>query len=97
MTDVNIATEMLIDAFAGKFDVAVLVSGDGDLVRPARHLIAMGKKVIVLFPPNRKSKALAAVATERIDINENRLRHSQLPNSVQASPKRTLTRPAEWT
>ena len=36
MTDVNIATEMLTDAFLGKFDTALLISADGDLTTPVK-------------------------------------------------------------
>ena len=36
MTDVNIATELLTDAFQDRFDVAMLVSGDSDLTAPIR-------------------------------------------------------------
>src|SRR5204862_5243554 len=38
MTDVNIATELLTDAFTDRFDVALIVSGDSDLVPPLRAL-----------------------------------------------------------
>lgn len=31
-TDVNIATQMLVDAFQNRFQVALLVTGDSDLV-----------------------------------------------------------------
>ena len=34
MTDVNIATHMIIDAFQDKYDTAILISGDSDLVPP---------------------------------------------------------------
>ena len=43
MTDVNIATEILSDAFQNLFDIALLVSADSDLVAPV-------KKVQSLFP-----------------------------------------------
>lgn len=46
MTDVNIATELLSDAFADRFDVALLVSADSDLVAPVQ-------KVRQLFPQKR--------------------------------------------
>ena len=36
MTDVNIATAMLTDAYRDRFDTALLVSADSDLVPPVR-------------------------------------------------------------
>ncbi len=34
MTDVNIATQMIIDAYNNFYDMAMLISGDSDLVSP---------------------------------------------------------------
>ncbi|MEZ4982861.1 MAG: NYN domain-containing protein [Saprospiraceae bacterium] len=36
MTDVNIATQMIIDGFTDQYDLAMLISGDSDLVPPIR-------------------------------------------------------------
>lgn len=36
MTDVNIACHLLADAMDGRFGVALLMSGDSDLVPPVR-------------------------------------------------------------
>jgi hypothetical protein len=38
MTDVNIATQILIDAFQDKYDMTMLISGDSDLVPPIRTI-----------------------------------------------------------
>jgi uncharacterized LabA/DUF88 family protein len=47
MTDVNIATEMLADAFLGKFDTALLISADGDLTTPVKRIATTaGKRII---------------------------------------------------
>ncbi|MBK6933512.1 MAG: NYN domain-containing protein [Saprospirales bacterium] len=56
MTDVNIATEMMMDAFTDTYDTALLISGDTDLIPPInairRHF--PGKDWCVL-PPNNHS------------------------------------------
>src|SRR6266853_4091709 len=50
MSDVNIATEMLTDAFQNKFDTALLISADGDLMTPVKRISkTVGKRVIVVF------------------------------------------------
>lgn len=36
MTDVNIATQIIFDAYQDKYDMAMLISGDSDLVPPIR-------------------------------------------------------------
>lgn len=38
MTDVNIATSMIIDAFKDEYDMAMLISGDSDLVPPIKSV-----------------------------------------------------------
>ncbi len=53
MTDVNIATHMLADANSDKYDMAMLISGDSDLV-PSVKLInkeQRNKRVFIAFPP----------------------------------------------
>jgi uncharacterized LabA/DUF88 family protein len=54
MTDVNIAVEMLVDAYNNTFDTALLISADSDLTAPlvAIRNLFPGKRVIVAFPPN---------------------------------------------
>src|SRR4030065_149543 len=37
-TDVNIATHLLIDAFQGNFDTAILISADSDLTAPVEEI-----------------------------------------------------------
>jgi hypothetical protein len=55
MTDVNIAVELLGDAYQDKFDTALLISADSDLTTPIEkvHLLFPKKRVISVFPPNR--------------------------------------------
>ena len=52
MTDVNIATQILIDAYQDNFDMAMLISGDSDLVPPIKavHELFPKKRVFVTFP-----------------------------------------------
>jgi uncharacterized LabA/DUF88 family protein len=56
-TDVNIATQLLCDAFHEEFDTALIVSGDADLVPPVQAVRALfpKKRVVVAFPPKRYS------------------------------------------
>src|SRR5690606_39095146 len=57
MTDVNIAIQLLTDAFDDAFDVALIISGDSDLTTPVRCVRDRfpAKRVIVAFPPGRHS------------------------------------------
>jgi len=97
-TDVNIATEMLVDAYQNKFDTAILISGDSDLVAPIKHIrnLFPEKIVKVAFPPERHSSELGDVANVHLDVYRANLRDSQFPDIVIADNGFELKRPDEW-
>ncbi|MCK4863044.1 MAG: NYN domain-containing protein [Dehalococcoidales bacterium] len=96
-TDVNIATEMLLDAFSDKFEKALLISADSDLVPPIEAIKNKypDKDVIVAFPPRRYSTELENVTTS-FHINRANLAQSQFPETITKSDGFILQRPAEW-
>lgn len=98
MTDVNIATRIVSDAFDDRFDTALLLSGDSDLTTPIRQVRTRfpGKRIIDLLPPNRHSKQLKSVAHGYLSIGEDKLRHSQLPDPVHTASGHALVRPGYW-
>jgi uncharacterized LabA/DUF88 family protein len=98
MTDVNIATELLTDAFDDRFDIAHLVSGDSDIAPPIRNLLERypNKKVIVAFPPRRYSERLKNDASNFFYINETALRNSIFSDEVTKPDGFVLKRPKEW-
>ena len=49
-TDVNIAIQMLEDAYEDRCDKLILVSGDSDLVPAVIRVRNLGKKVLVYIP-----------------------------------------------
>lgn len=99
MTDVNIAIQLMTDAFDDLFDVALIISGDSDLTTPIRRVRERfpAKRVIVAFPPQRHSKALKQHANGHLAISENKLRASQLPDTITKPDGFVLSRPASWT
>ncbi len=98
MTDVNIAIQLMTDAFDDAFDLALVISGDSDLTTPIRRVRERfaGKRVIVAFPPNRHSKALKQHASGHLAIGEDKLRTSQLPDQILRPDGFVLQRPASW-
>jgi hypothetical protein len=98
MTDVNIATEMLIDAFLNKFDLALLVSADSDLVSPVKRIVELfpSKSVVICFPPKRYSKDLEKITSKTRHISQKELSENQFPNEVQKSDGFILKRPETW-
>jgi uncharacterized LabA/DUF88 family protein len=98
MTDVNIAVEMLGDAYLDKYDMALLITGDSDLIPPIKavHYLFSAKKVFVAFPPNRHNVNIQRAANGSIIIGKGRLRDAQFPESVMKKDGFILKRPAEW-
>ena len=97
MTDVNIAVEMLCDAHADAFDTAILVSADGDLTGAVLAVKERyQKRVVVAFPPNRRSNELREAATNSMPIGAHALRNSQLRDLVPNATGYPLRRPPDW-
>ncbi len=98
MTDVNIAVQLLADAFDDRFDTALLISADSDLTTPVRMLRSQfpAKRLIAVFPPGRQSFELKNTANASFTIGEANLRQSQLPAQVQRADGFILQRPAHW-
>ena len=98
MTDVNIAVELLSDAYDDRFDTAIVISADSDLARPITTIRERFpvKRVVVAFPPNRVSKLLRSVATASFTLGHGVLNSSQFPERVLADGGRVLIRPARW-
>lgn len=84
-TDVNIAVQMMVDAHQNNFDVAVLISGDSDLVPPivAIKELFPQKQVLACFPPRRSSKEIRNVTKGQIHMHEADFKNSQLPSEIE--------------
>ena len=98
MTDVNIATDLLVGAFEDRFDTAILVTGDSDLVPPVRAVLKRWphKRILIAFPPKRDSFDLRNAASGPFQIRKRALREAQLPDPVVGPGGREFRRPDEW-
>ena len=98
MTDVNIAIELLGDAYDDRFDTAITISADGDLAGPVAKVRRKypGKKVIMAFPPDRNSVRLQKLANGFIRLRRDTLRTSQLPSSITGADGLLIRRPQTW-
>ena len=98
MTDVNLSVELMSDAFQDKFDVALVISADSDLVGPlqaVRRLFA-AKRLIAAFPPLRSSFALQKAAHATLHIGHNELAKSLFPPTVLKPDGIVLHCPPRW-
>jgi uncharacterized LabA/DUF88 family protein len=98
MTDVNIAVEMMSDAYQDLCDVSILISADSDLSAPVRAIKELfpEKRVVVAFPPQRHSAQLQRLAHAYLQIGRASLARSLFAENVQKADGFILTRPSEW-
>jgi uncharacterized LabA/DUF88 family protein len=96
-SDVNIAAHLLRDAFMHRFEVAVLVTNDSDLVEPVRIVRAeMGLPVGILNPHEHHSKVLRPLATFVKRIRQSDLIASQFPDEIVGADGRIIRKPQDW-
>jgi uncharacterized LabA/DUF88 family protein len=95
-SDVNLAVELVNDAWENSFDCAAVVSNDADLERAMRIVKQRQRKRVLLYTPGApKRKPLAALARwahKQINVLEADLAASQLPRSVNG----LIHRPGRW-
>jgi uncharacterized LabA/DUF88 family protein len=98
MTDVNIAVEMMSDAYQDLFDVALVISADSDLTAPVLAIknLFPDKRVIVAFPPQRHSAQLERVAHGSFQIGRATIAKSLFPEKVPKADGFVLQKPREW-
>jgi uncharacterized LabA/DUF88 family protein len=97
-TDVNIATQLLCDAFHDRFDTGIIVSGDADLVPPIEAVKELfpKKRVVVAFPPERYSSELANRAHGFMTIYESKFRRCLLPERMDLPNGLHVECPEKW-
>ena len=97
-TDVNIAVRLLDDAYDNLFDVAMIISGDSDLVPPIKSVRRRhpDKTVVVAFPPKRRSGELGRTAHVAFPIGHGVIRQSRLPDPVVQANGYELRAPQGW-
>ena len=98
MTDVNIAVEILKDAYQNEFDVALLISADSDLVPPVKTVRELfpNKRVVVASPPGRYSIDLAESANKSFVVSRRNIAKSLLPEEIEKADGYILRCPSLW-
>ena len=95
-SDVNLATYLLLDAFDGDYEMALILSNDSDLVEPIRVVRAkFSLPVGVVNPQGNTSHALRKAASFYRPLRQGVLQASQLPAQL-ADAKGTITKPVSW-
>lgn len=105
-SDVNLATQLLLDAFDDNFDLAVVISNDSDLAWPILKVRQKFKKNVGVYKPERPAGYPSAVPRRDSKelknnarwfrlIEERHLIASQLPPTM-ADATGTITKPSTW-
>jgi uncharacterized LabA/DUF88 family protein len=96
-SDVNLASHILFDAFRDKYDVAVVLSNDSDLVEPIRIVTQELRKTVGLLSPVRSpNPELEAVSSFIKRIRRKHLLSSQFENPLKLQDGTLLNMPDEW-
>jgi len=98
MTDVNIATAIIVDAYKDEYDMAMLISGDSDLTPPIKavHSLFNSKRVFIAFPPKRHNSSMALVAKGSLIIGRKKLVDAQFDEEIISKTGYKLKIPKEW-
>ncbi len=95
-SDVNLATHLLHDAYQNRYESAVVISGDSDLLTAVQIVKNdLLKPVGVLNPQQRSSRMLEQHATFYKHIRPGVLAASQFPATL-TDEHGTFSRPAGW-
>lgn len=95
-SDVNLASHLVFDACRDKFDVAVVLTKDTDLIEPIRIAREeLGKVVGIICPDENLPVGLEAVASFKRLIRKKHLNNAQFPNRIEYEGK-IIRKPTEW-
>ncbi len=98
LTDVNLATHLLMDAHLDAYDIAFVVSGDSDFapcVEAVNETYAE-KSVVMLFPPNRINDSLSEEARSSQLISKEKLIECQFPVQLLGIDGIEIQKPVGW-
>ncbi len=97
-SDVNLAVHLLHDGWLGRYDLALILSQDTDLVEPLR-IVSQGlrKKVgLIWLDGGKPNKDLAAASTFVRHIKTPDLVAAQFPNPVVRADGSQIHKPDTW-
>lgn len=92
-SDVNLATFLLLDGFDGRYDEAVVISDDSDLVVPIREANQRFGSIHVVSPRGQGQNSMASGAASWSSLSLGDLARSQLPSPLVLPSGRTVHGP----
>jgi hypothetical protein len=97
-SDVNLATHLLNDGWLGKYDLALVLSQDTDLIEPIRIVTEERqlKVGLVWLDEGQPNKWMKRAASFVRHISTSDLAKSQFPNPIIRPGKQPLQKPDTW-
>jgi uncharacterized LabA/DUF88 family protein len=97
-TDVNIATKLFQLAIEGRYDIAIIITGDSDLLPAIDGLRATfpGKEIGVVIPIGRRAEDLKASCDFHMKMKEKHLRSSLFPETINFGTGQKISCPPTW-
>jgi len=92
-SDVNLAVHLLNDAWHDKYECAIVISNDSDLVEGINLAKARGKIVGIITTKNKATAKLMSVASFHLRLDKDYLKNCLLPDTI---PGTTIRKPDEW-
>jgi uncharacterized LabA/DUF88 family protein len=97
-TDVNMALRLLVRAIQERYDKAIIISGDTDLL-PAVKIVRSvfpNKQIGLVIPIGRASEDFKQQADFHYKMREHHLAKSVFPDPLILSDGSTLNKPPSW-
>lgn len=95
-SDVNLATELLVDAFNNDFEAAAVISNDSDLLRPIEIVRSQFSKTVgILNPQKHPSDPLQREVDFFKKIRRSALKRSQFPDTL-SDERGSFRKPSSW-
>jgi uncharacterized LabA/DUF88 family protein len=97
-TDVNIAIHLFRYALEGRYDSAIIISGDSDLIPSisAVKTIFPNKSIGIIIPIDRASESLKKTADFHMKMKEYHLSSCLFPNPLSIGQNQSIYRPDSW-
>ncbi|MGL0787957.1 NYN domain-containing protein [Xanthomonas translucens] len=95
-SDVNLAVNLLNDAWEDRFDCAVVLSNDSDLAEALMLVRKLKKCIGLMTTATRPTASLQAHAHFFRHLTNTHFRNSQLPDEITDGAGRVIHRPVRW-
>lgn len=97
-TDVSIAATLVADAARQKYDAALVISADSDLLPAIKIARDLQPDLFVLpaFPPKRNSDEIKRALPAALHIGKAKIKDAQLPHEVTSASGKVYRRPSKW-